>query len=177
MVEAKLPSSVHVTSGGRQSHRARWRVRCDCGLTFEMTGTFMRRRGPRGCKACAYRERPQSTRRQSDEERLFRLVVVNRAGPRGITVAMTVAEFMSVAARPCAYCGALPGLRRTSAAVHHAAPHPGVVAHGIDRVDSSKGYEVSNCVPCCKRCNFMKSDTPVGEFIAHVHRIAAHRPL
>jgi len=29
---------------------------------------------------------------------------------------------------------------------------------GLDRVNNSKGYELNNVVPCCKRCNMIKSD-------------------
>jgi hypothetical protein len=28
--------------------------------------------------------------------------------------------------------------------------------NGIDRMDSSKGYHLNNCVSCCKNCNFIK---------------------
>lgn len=35
---------------------------------------------------------------------------------------------------------------------------------GIDRLDSSIGYSVSNCVPCCGRCNYMKRDMTYLEF-------------
>ena len=28
----------------------------------------------------------------------------------------------------------------------------------IDRINSSFGYTIDNCVPCCKYCNRMKSD-------------------
>ena len=35
---------------------------------------------------------------------------------------------------------------------------------GIDRVDSSIGYQPSNCVPCCFTCNSAKGDKTVEEF-------------
>lgn len=35
---------------------------------------------------------------------------------------------------------------------------------GIDRVDSSKGYNVKNCVSCCKICNIMKGKLVLNEF-------------
>ena len=50
-----------------------------------------------------------------------------------------------------------------------------VAAHGIDRVDSDKGYFVDNCVSCCMWCNSMKSDLPVGEWLEHVMKITAHQ--
>ncbi len=44
---------------------------------------------------------------------------------------------------------------------------------GIDRIDSSKGYTLDNCVPCCFTCNQMKSDYDFNEFINHINRISA----
>lgn len=39
-------------------------------------------------------------------------------------------------------------------------------AAGVDRLRSElKVYSTENCVPCCKRCNFMKRETPVREFL------------
>lgn len=35
---------------------------------------------------------------------------------------------------------------------------------GIDRVDSTIGYEKNNCVPCCKFCNIMKSNKSLKNF-------------
>lgn len=28
----------------------------------------------------------------------------------------------------------------------------------LDRTDSSQGYTIENCVPCCRNCNVLKSD-------------------
>lgn len=41
----------------------------------------------------------------------------------------------------------------------------------IDRIDSSKGYEPSNIVPCCTMCNRMKSDFTSEEFLNHIQQI------
>jgi hypothetical protein len=44
--------------------------------------------------------------------------------------------------------------------------------NGIDRVDSSKGYYIDNCVPCCGICNTCKMDLTLDEFIKRSHIIA-----
>ncbi len=36
---------------------------------------------------------------------------------------------------------------------------------GIDRIDSSIGYEIKNCIPCCSTCNKMKNTQTQNEFI------------
>ena len=40
--------------------------------------------------------------------------------------------------------------------------------NGIDRIDSSKGYEIDNCVACCAVCNFAKHKLTQKEFAEHI---------
>lgn len=42
---------------------------------------------------------------------------------------------------------------------------------GIDRVDNTKGYILSNCVPCCKTCNWMKRAQTKEEFFQQIKKI------
>merc|ERR1712146_83158 len=42
---------------------------------------------------------------------------------------------------------------------------------GIDRINSGGNYEITNCVPCCARCNFMKGSLDCREFVDHARRI------
>lgn len=62
------------------------------------------------------------------------------AKKRNLEFLLTKNQFYNLTAQPCCYCGDLQG------------------HNGIDRVDSSKGYTVDNCVSCCSRCNIMKMD-------------------
>jgi hypothetical protein len=36
--------------------------------------------------------------------------------------------------------------------------------NGIDRIDNTTGYVLSNCVPCCKHCNYVKGDLSKEDF-------------
>ena len=40
--------------------------------------------------------------------------------------------------------------------------------NGIDRLKSTNGYSIVNCVPCCKLCNFIKRAQNVEEFKEHI---------
>lgn len=42
---------------------------------------------------------------------------------------------------------------------------------GIDRVNNQIGYILSNCVPCCKICNWMKRDLSLEDFLNHIKKI------
>ena len=50
--------------------------------------------------------------------------------------------------KPCHYCG-----------FHKE------TCNGIDRMDNSKPYIPSNCVSCCKKCNYAKHTLEYNEFI------------
>lgn len=54
-------------------------------------------------------------------------------------------EFSEIAAKECFYCG-IGG------------------PNGIDRIDSTKGYEQDNCTPCCKHCNYVKGNLSLEDF-------------
>jgi hypothetical protein len=45
----------------------------------------------------------------------------------------------------------------------------------IDRIDSSKPYELSNVVPCCSMINEMKFDYTKSEFIEMCKQVANHQ--
>ncbi len=64
--------------------------------------------------------------------------------------------FRAIFLAPCYYCGA---------------PH----ALGIDRLDNSAGYVVSNAVPCCSACNYAKRDMTEAAFLNLVRRIHSNR--
>ena len=53
--------------------------------------------------------------------------------------------FSEISAKNCHYCG-VKG------------------PNGIDRVDSCYGYILSNCVPACKHCNYVKGNLTIELF-------------
>jgi hypothetical protein len=54
----------------------------------------------------------------------------------------------------------------------------GGVLNGLDRVDSSVGYDVmANLVPCSGACNMLKGSLHVSTFITHIRAIAKHLGL
>ena len=49
--------------------------------------------------------------------------------------------------------------------------------NGIDRKDSKLGYELDNCVSCCRTCNYMKGSCDLNVFIGRVHHILGYHSL
>jgi len=79
----------------------------------------------------------------------------------GKVFVLSVDEFKVLIFQACHYCDSPPSLRPTGA----------IPVNGIDRVDSSIGYVLSNCVPCCTTCNKMKSSLSLQDFKNAIRKI------
>lgn len=77
---------------------------------------------------------------------------------RGIDFKLSVEEFKSIVTQKCHYCNEI-----------YSGKYKG--RNGIDRVDSSKGYVLGNCVPCCKICNTMKGTQEYNQFLNKIKQI------
>lgn len=71
----------------------------------------------------------------------------------------------------CFYCGSEPSTVSKLRIKTYGGEMWSLARNGIDRVDSSRGYEYNNCVPCCETCNRFKRDKTVEEFLSHVKKI------
>lgn len=83
----------------------------------------------------------------------------NGARQRGHAWGLTWDDFMGFWGQPCHYCG------------------DDIETVGLDRVDSTQGYELANVVPCCPTCNKMKGAMGREEWLAHVRKVARHMGL
>lgn len=75
----------------------------------------------------------------------------------GTSFELTKEEYEHLRQQSCMYC------RRPTTKKHH---------NGIDRIDSSIGYILSNCVTCCGGCNIAKGKKTPDEFIDQCKIIA-----
>lgn len=84
----------------------------------------------------------------------------NNAKRRGIDFNLTPDEFKFLVSQPCHYCGGNSKDRFAKSR-----------GNGIDRKDSSKGYTIDNCVPCCATCNFVKNKMSYNDFILYIRQL------
>jgi hypothetical protein len=104
----------------------------------------------------------------------------NSAEVRGIAWELTEEQFRKLTQSPCHYTGRAPASVFTSSnshlrrRKHSLPPSPGgvYVYNGVDRLDSSVGYTVSNCVAACGDANLAKQSLTHDEFIALCKEIA-----
>jgi len=72
---------------------------------------------------------------------------------RGFSFQLTLEEFKNLTKLECFYCGRTDSLR------------------GVDRINSTKGYSIDNCVSCCTCCNRMKLDYTSSVFFYQIELI------
>lgn len=127
--------------------------------------------GGRGaCQACANRMKRGTYARLPAGESLlntFEHEYRKTAAVRKLVFELSRDQFRALVFADCTYCGAPPAQKRSS-------NWDFIWVTGIDRVDRRVGYIASNCVSCCKTCNYMKHTLNRSEFLTHVQRIAEH---
>jgi hypothetical protein len=91
------------------------------------------------------------------------------AEDRGLSWELTEEQFRSLTTSDCYYTGRKPSQEFTAASGEV------YTYSGIDRLDSSVGYTVDNCVPCCTQVNRMKMAMGINEFLELVSEVNGYR--
>lgn len=95
------------------------------------------------------------------------------AEKRRLLFELTMEQFVTLVKSNCHYCSKPPSQIKARKGTR--APF---IYNGIDRKDNGGGYILSNCVPCCKICNYAKHTmtyTQFLEFIGVVYKTLALR--
>lgn len=94
----------------------------------------------------------------------------NSAKRRGLKWDLTEEQIKKITQKNCYYCGIKPsGVYKTKNC------NGDYIYNGLDRVNNTKGYTLDNVVPCCKFCNYVKSNSTFQEFQNWIKRI--HKKL
>jgi hypothetical protein len=160
-----------------------WKCRCDCG-------TEVIKSEPRlysGCtKSCGCLNREHMRNGISRETRLKLLIKARaawlrpggafrdllasykrNAKKRNLPWLLTDDQFRELTSSACYYTGKLPSSVWPAALEQY-------IYNGVDRVDSTRGYEPENCVPCCAEINWMKRDLDPARFMELCTLVAEH---
>lgn len=156
-VIGELPSKW---TGNRM--RVQWKCRCDCGKTVIRDADKFRNRSSCGClpsKPVLPEGRGMGRAVYSGYRKYCEDV--------GRVFELTFDEFHCLAQQPCHYCG----IEKSNSRADARNPDLVYFYNGIDRKDNTQGYILSNCLPCCKKCNYMKRDYGYTEFLVHLKTI------
>lgn len=142
---------------------ALWVCKCSCGGEAVVPGKRLTHGDTRSCGCRRRKSLPDGEAARNEVYREYK----SGADKRGLSFDLSVEEFENLTQRPCVYCGTEKSNRERH--THKYAPF---FYNGIDRVDPTVGYNVGNCVPCCRVCNRMKSDMTKSDFLDHIARIS-----
>lgn len=133
-------------------------------LTSSHVGMILKGRGA-GCH-CSRR----STGTESEYKWRYQSYI-QAAKKRELSWNIDYNQFLDITKQNCYYCGTKPEMRPS----HSKRWDFKFPMSGIDRIDSSGGYEVSNVVACCSFCNQAKWDHDVQDFLLWIKRVYSHQ--
>lgn len=151
---------------------------CSCGNVKEIRKDclFDKREGKR-IKSCGCRVNINSTVKKRRPESMYNVLYRScktGAKSRGLEFSILREDHKNIITKNCCYCGAKPSvfqlIGKRKALVGVPVPY-----NGVDRVNSNAGYVIENCVPCCERCNKMKMDSSVDDFMDQILKIHNHQ--
>lgn len=151
---------------------------CDCGNVLTVTGSKLRNNGVKSC-GCLKKETSLENIKKATQfikgnallrdrsiiikRRIYNETIVRRHRKKGFNKEELIdfETFSSLVDQNCFFCGSQPCLIRydrlenSNVSVNH---------QGLDRIDSNKGYNIDNVVPCCQTCNQAKNILTIEEF-------------
>ena len=148
-----------------------WKCACDCGgTTTRPSSAFTRKNSPVRQCVCGR----SSRRLQAGEagcNSLFQQYQLH-AQERNLAWELSKETFRALTQQICYYCGCNPSQKF----------RPGTIAstfvyNGVDRLNSSQGYHVSNVVTACKHCNYAKRTRSFADFTSWVQAVFHHLKL
>lgn len=152
----------------------RWRkwyeCSCDCGNNKIIMGSAIVSGNTRSC-GCLSKEVQRAKRISYNHSEVTAIMLSYKrhAIRRGFCWELSRMFVENLINKNCYYCGSEPmNIKKTKNSLGE-----GLLYSGIDRIDSLKGYTENNVVPCCKICNYAKSNMTTQEFYIWAKRLNA----
>jgi 5-methylcytosine-specific restriction endonuclease McrA len=125
----------------------------------------IRHRQTKSCGCIKHNSRNINTDKTLSAKKYVFYYYKHNAARRKIPFELTFDSVCSFLEKECFWCGiknySLSKKGKYSKYLHN----------GIDRIDSSKGYALDNCVSCCTFCNVAKADRTIDNFKENVYRL------
>lgn len=159
-----------------------YKCQCECGNTLNCYGYKLHWRKSCGClEAEAKKVNGLKSRRPQSVTIGVEYLIYKNNALQSNRVPLPKDVWLSIVKQPCFYCGGIDKRNRATASSYKR--NNGITLtedviklyeielNGIDRVDSSRGYEIENCVPCCGICNRMKNGYTQEQFFEKIKKI------
>lgn len=162
--------AISATDKRNHNKTIMWLCRClNCGTEVTVSSTKLKNSE---INSCGCMEHVRSARTSPGESGFNSILNDYRQGAkrRGLEFNLSKDEFRELTSSNCTYCGLSPS--SISYGSKGAKKEYGKYTfNGIDRLDSSIGYEMNNCVTCCTECNLAKGSRSYDEFIDWINRV------
>ncbi len=185
LVVSRGPNYIQLRNGKLEQTAARWECICDCGNKTLSFATSLKSGKGKSCGCYAIdrvRKRHLRAAGHISWNSLFKRYKIN-AKDMGRNFELSFEEFKKLLSQDCSYCGLNPqpynyyintdGLPRQGVITIHkdTVDRSWINVGSIDRIDNNQHYIISNCIPCCENCNFMKWKRSTKDFLNHIKRI------
>ena len=148
----------------QKNQSSKWKCLCTCGNYFIALQTELL---SGKTKSCGCFRRGRLSFGENGFNRLYN-TYERRAKQKEISFNLSKEEFKEITSKNCFYCGVKPKQKAPATARKDYGYY---TYNGIDRIDSTKGYEKDNIVPCCGQCNVSKNNYSYDEFLEWVGRV------
>lgn len=170
-----LNSYTAINKNGKNDHY--WLCKCDCGTIKGIRRNSLLN----GCISCGcyrseYIKNKNKQRRHLPGEKprkdLFD-AYKRQAFSRNLNFDISEEEFNKLTKENCYYCNSTPSnIRKNNKFIED--KQDVYIYNGIDRIDNNIGYKLSNCVSCCKKCNYGKLNMNKNEFLEWIKNVYNH---
>ncbi len=146
-----------------------WKCQCNCGNLLDVSRNSLVRGNTKSC-GCSRIMTPEKALKYSKPDSALNGVIHSyrkNAKNKNLECSLSNEQFKKFFEKNCFYCGLKPST------VFNSRSHK-LVYNGIDRVDSSKGYNEENCVACCTQCNRSKRASTENEFREWIKKVHKH---
>lgn len=146
-----------------------YECKCDCGGDVTVRGNALSSGNTKSC-GCLSIEIKKSKILPNNRGVINQIILQYKrhARDRELYWNLSYEQVEKIIQEPCYYCGTEKSNNKITKNCS------GYLHNGIDRIDSNKGYDVVNVVPCCKICNYSKSNMGQKEFIEWIFKASSH---
>jgi len=179
-----LVQSKNNIKGNRR--QVRWDCICDCGNNHTVTGESLRSGKSKSC-GCLGKEARYVKNKNNDREKAMLQLVYSSLKKRhklkwNNSNVIDFEKFKELSLSNCFYCGCEPSNTQPDIRYENRKGEKEKIIitdyvlkyNGIDRKNSSKGYEIENVLPSCRKCNVAKLDANIDDFKNHIIKIYNH---
>jgi hypothetical protein len=147
-----------------------WECKCTaCGVTVNRSSIKLRANEINSC-GCLEHSRPVRSEKGESGFNALYSSYKSAAKTRKYTFELTKKQFKRLTKDNCTYCNTSPN-SISIGSLGAAREHGKYKYNGVDRVDNTQGYYLSNCVTCCAMCNKMKMNYTLDEFVNKITEI------